>query len=190
MTAGHLQIIVCGAGPATDVHELIAAAHTRYWTAAVTATTSAVPFLDAPMIENLAGNPIRTGFQTPPNGQRTLPPADALIIAPATYNTINKLALGIADTYPLTSAAELIGRGIPTVIVPFVNAAVAARNPSPARSSTCAAKASASCPAQTTAGNPTRPAPGPTPGRRSLEERISAGRTGRRPAEAPVVHRQ
>ncbi|RSM44457.1 hypothetical protein DMB66_52355 [Actinoplanes sp. ATCC 53533] len=48
---------------------------------------------------------------------------------PATYNTINKLALGIADTYPLTSAAELMGRGIPTVIIPFVNAALAARAP-------------------------------------------------------------
>ncbi|GLZ01269.1 hypothetical protein Acsp02_85200 [Actinoplanes sp. NBRC 103695] len=35
----------------------------------------------------------------------------------------------IADTYPLTSVAELIGRGIPTVVVPFVNAALAARAP-------------------------------------------------------------
>jgi phosphopantothenoylcysteine synthetase/decarboxylase len=129
VTAGHLQIIVCGAGPATDVHELIAAAHARSWTAAVTATASAMPFLDTRKIENLAGNPVRTGYQPSATGRRTLPPVDALIIAPATYNTINKLALGIADTYPLTSAAELIGRGIPTVIVPFVNAALAARAP-------------------------------------------------------------
>ena len=56
-------------------------------------------------------------------------PVDALIIAPATYNTINKLALGIADTYVLTTAAETIGRGVPTVIVPFVNTAFAARKP-------------------------------------------------------------
>lgn len=129
MTAGHLRIIVCGAGPAADVHELIAAAHTRSWTATVTATTSALPFLDIAGVEDLTGNPVRTGYQTPTIGPRTPPPVDALIIAPATYNTINKLALGIADTYPLTSAAELIGRGIPTVIVPFVNAALAARAP-------------------------------------------------------------
>jgi len=129
VTAGHLQIIVCGAGPATNVHELIAAAHTRSWTAAVTATASALPFLDAPTIEGLTGDPVRTGYQTPVTDRRTLPPVNALIIAPATYNTINKLALGIADTYPLTSAAEQIGRGIPTVIVPFVNAALAARAP-------------------------------------------------------------
>jgi Flavoprotein len=129
VTAGHLQIIVCGAGPATDVHELIVAAHTGSWTAAATATASAMPFLDTPRIESLTGNPVRTGYQAPTTGRRTLPPVDALIIAPATYNTINKLALGIADTYPLASAAELIGRGIPTVIVPFVNSALAARAP-------------------------------------------------------------
>jgi hypothetical protein len=52
-----------------------------------------------------------------------------LVIAPATFNTINKLALGIADNYALTSAAELIGLGIPTVVVPFVNAALASRVP-------------------------------------------------------------
>jgi len=52
-----------------------------------------------------------------------------VIIAPATYNTINKLAAGVADTYAMTSVAELIGRGVPTVIVPFVNAALAARTP-------------------------------------------------------------
>ena len=30
-------------------------------------------------------------------------------MAPATYNTINKWAAGIADTYPLTQLAELTG---------------------------------------------------------------------------------
>jgi len=129
MSGGHLQIIVCGAGPATDVDRLIEAAQERSWTAAITATAGALPFVDVPMIEELTGNPVRTSYQTQPNNQRALPHVDAVIIAPATYNTINKLALGVADTYPLTSAAELMGRGIPTVIIPFVNAALAARAP-------------------------------------------------------------
>lgn len=129
MSGGHLQIIVCGAGPTTDVNRLIEVAHERSWTAVVTATAGALPFVDVPMLEELTGNPVRTSYQTQPNGQRALPQIDAVIIAPATYNTINKLALGIADTYPLSSAAELMGRGIPTVIVPFVNAALAARTP-------------------------------------------------------------
>jgi hypothetical protein len=107
----------------------IEAAHTRSWTAAVTATSSALPFLDLPAIEELTANPVRSSYQTSVTGRRALPSVDAVIIAPATYNTINKLALGVADSYPLATAAELIGRGIPTVIVPFVNAALAARAP-------------------------------------------------------------
>jgi phosphopantothenoylcysteine synthetase/decarboxylase len=55
-----------------------------------------------------------------------LPPADAVIVAPATYNTINKWAAGIADTYVLTQLAELTGLGLPIAVLPFVNTALAA----------------------------------------------------------------
>jgi hypothetical protein len=50
-------------------------------------------------------------------------------MAPATYNSINKLAAGISDTYALNVAAEAIGRGVRTVILPFVNSALAGRLP-------------------------------------------------------------
>jgi len=99
MSGSHLQIIVCGAGPAADVNRLIEIAHGRSWTVAVTATTGALPFVDIPMIEEVTGIPVRTSHQAQPSGRRVLPQVDAVIIAPATYNTINKLALGVADTY-------------------------------------------------------------------------------------------
>jgi hypothetical protein len=76
------------------------------------------------------GSPIRTGYPTPPAGPRNRnSSADAVIIAPATDNTINKLALGINDTYALNVAAEAIGRGTPVVVLPFVNTALASRRP-------------------------------------------------------------
>ncbi|WP_213456031.1 flavoprotein [Rhizomonospora bruguierae] len=129
MSDGHLQIVVCGAGPASDVARLIVVAREASWTMAVTATASAANFIDIPAIERLTGNPVRTSYQTVGRGRRVPTWVDALIIAPATYNTVNKIALGIADSYPLTSIAELIGRNVPTVVVPFVNAALAARAP-------------------------------------------------------------
>jgi hypothetical protein len=129
MTDGHLQIVVCGAGPASDVTQLITGAKERSWTAAVTATPSATDFIDAQAIETMSGFLVRSTYQSSPGTHRKLPKADALIIAPATYNSINKIALGIADNYAMTSIAELIGRRVPTVIVPFVNAALAARAP-------------------------------------------------------------
>ncbi|KKK07822.1 flavoprotein [Micromonospora sp. HK10] len=129
MTGGHLRIVVCGAGPATDVAQLVTAAQERSWTTAVTATPSALDFIEPEALETLTGHPVRSTYRSSPSTGRCLPATDALIIAPATYNSINKAALGLADNYALTSVAELIGRRVPTVIVPFVNAALAARAP-------------------------------------------------------------
>jgi hypothetical protein len=55
--------------------------------------------------------------------------ADAVIVAPATYSTISKLALGISDTYALGILAEAVSPPIPVVMLPFVNSALAARHP-------------------------------------------------------------
>jgi hypothetical protein len=56
-------------------------------------------------------------------------PADAIIVAPATYNTINKWAQGISDTYALGILAQTTALGVPIVVLPFVNSALAARAP-------------------------------------------------------------
>lgn len=129
MTRRHLQIVVCAAGPAADVTQLITTATQQSWTTTVTATPSALDFTDAEAIERLTGYPVRSTYRSSDRTHRSLPAADALIIAPATYNSVNKIALGIADNYALTAVAELIGRQVPTVVVPFVNAALAARAP-------------------------------------------------------------
>ncbi|MEU6754574.1 flavoprotein, partial [Spirillospora sp. NPDC046719] len=60
-------------------------------------------------------------------GEPRSPKADAIIVAPATYNTINKWAAGISDTYALGILAEAPGLGIPIVVLPFVNTALAGR---------------------------------------------------------------
>lgn len=128
VTAGHLQIVVCGAGPAADVSP-VRAAQARSWTVTVTATPSAMEFIEPQPLGSLTGNPVRSTYRSSPGTGRSLPATDALVIAPATYNSINKIALGLADNYAMTSVAELIGRQVPTVIVPFVNTALAARVP-------------------------------------------------------------
>jgi phosphopantothenoylcysteine synthetase/decarboxylase len=126
---GDLRVVVCGGGPAAGVVGLIKEATARGWSVDVTATESALAFFDASEVRRASGKPVRTTYKFAADGRRISPAADALIVAPATYNTINKLALGIADTYPLSSIAEVIGRGVPTVVVPAVNTALAARRP-------------------------------------------------------------
>ncbi|HET6479550.1 MAG TPA: flavoprotein [Actinoplanes sp.] len=126
---GDLRVVVSGGSDAGGVIDLIAAASGRGWTVDVTATKNALEFIDPSQVARVSGRPIRTTYKFAPDGTRISPPADAMIVAPATFNTINKLAHGIADTYPLSSMADVIGRGVPTVLVPAVNEPLAARRP-------------------------------------------------------------
>jgi phosphopantothenoylcysteine synthetase/decarboxylase len=122
-----LTVIVCGAGPASEVGVLITLARKRGWTVQVIATPPALDFMDIPAIEALTEGPVRSQYRKP--GEPRSQPADAIVVAPATYNTINKWAQGISDTYALGILAETTGMHVPTVALPFVNSALAKRAP-------------------------------------------------------------
>ena len=91
------------------------------------ATPSALAFLDpVPKVKAETGLPVRSQHRRPRRGQDPAT-ADAIIVAPATFNTINKWANGISGTYALGILAEAPGLGIRTVVLPFVNSALAGR---------------------------------------------------------------
>lgn len=88
-----LHLFICGAGPAKRTRG-------DGWDVYCVATESAVQhFLDVESV------------------------ADAVIVAPAIYSTINKWAVGVADNCVLT---QLTGLGVRIVALPFVNQALAA----------------------------------------------------------------
>jgi phosphopantothenoylcysteine synthetase/decarboxylase len=60
-----------------------------------------------------------------PDEPDELPPADAVVVAPATFNTVNKWAAGIWDTLATGLLCELTGLGVPIVAVPLVKEALA-----------------------------------------------------------------
>ncbi|MEU8252042.1 flavoprotein [Nonomuraea sp. NPDC048916] len=122
-----LYIIVCAAGPASDVGRLVTLAQDAGWTVQIIATPSALDFIDVAELEKQSGNVVRSQYRKPHEPKS--PRADAIIVAPATYNTINKFAQGIADTYALGLLSEAPGLDIPVVILPFVNTALASRIP-------------------------------------------------------------
>ena len=122
-----LCVVVCGAGPASNVGALVRLAQERAWTVQVVATPAALQFTDTVELKELSGSVVRSKYLSP--GESRSAKADALIVAPATYNTISKCALGISDTYALGVLAEAIGRPIPVVMLPFLNSALAARRP-------------------------------------------------------------
>ncbi|MGW1024937.1 flavoprotein [Streptomyces sp. NPDC002577] len=120
-----LYVVVCAAGIAGDVGKLITAAQETNWNVGVIATPLSLGFIDTTAMEAQTGYPIRSAWRTP--GQpRPLPPADAIAVAPATFNTINKWAAGICDTLALGILCEAHGMGIPTAVLPYLNSAQAA----------------------------------------------------------------
>ena len=52
---------------------------------------------------------------------RPRPPHGVVLFAPSSFNSLNKLAQGIADTLALAVAAEAIGRQTPVYVAPSLN---------------------------------------------------------------------
>ncbi|MFI1164719.1 flavoprotein [Streptomyces sp. NPDC020801] len=121
-----LYVVVCAAGIATGVGKLITAAQERGWEVGVFATPVAMGgFFDAAAVEAHTGRPIRSAWRTP-GDPRPFPPPDAVVVAPATFNTVNKWAAGIADTLALATLCETCGLGVPVAVLPCVSGPLAA----------------------------------------------------------------
>jgi len=52
---------------------------------------------------------------------RPRPPRGVVLFAPCSFNSLNKLAHGIADSLALSVVAEAIGRGTPVIVGPSLN---------------------------------------------------------------------
>ena len=128
-----LYVIVCGSPASRGVGEAVAAGPGRR----VGRLRRRHP--RRPEVHRRAGagrahRPSRCGTSYKyPGDPDVLPAADAMLVAPATVNTINKWAAGIADTLALGLIVEGVGKGLPIVAVPFTNEAMA-RHPAFPRS--------------------------------------------------------
>ncbi|MEU8297093.1 flavoprotein [Micromonospora sp. NPDC048909] len=120
-----LYVIACGSPLARHVGRLVDLAQQDNWDVCVITTPDGAKFVDQPALARQTGHPVRTHYKQPGDPD-LLPPADAMIVCPATVNTVNKWAAGITDTLALGLLVEGQGLGLPIVAVPFTNAAMAA----------------------------------------------------------------
>jgi phosphopantothenoylcysteine synthetase/decarboxylase len=81
-------------------------------------------FIDVGELAGLTGDQVRVSYRMPDEPDE-LPGADAVVVAPATFNTVNKWAAGITDTFAVGLLCELTGLGVPIVTVPLVKDALA-----------------------------------------------------------------
>ncbi|WP_433361325.1 flavoprotein [Streptosporangium sp. CA-115845] len=134
MTSGKpvLYVIACGGRPAAELPSLVGHAQAQGWTVCVVTTPSGTKFVDTTRLAQLTGYPVRSDYKRPEEPD-VLPPADAMAVVPATFNTMNKWAQGISDTLALGLLNEALGLGLPLVAVPWPNIALA-RHPAFANS--------------------------------------------------------
>ena len=81
--------------------------------------------MDISAVVALTGYPVRSEYKVPGEAD-ALPKADAIVVVPATFNTINKWALGIGDTLAVSMLCESLGRGTTSIVaVPYLKADLA-----------------------------------------------------------------
>lgn len=109
-----LYLIATGAPPAADIPSEIASFQEDGWQVCVVATPMGLRFIDRPAVEKITGYPVRSEYRQPGEVD-PFPAADAVAVAPCTFNTLNKWAAGISDTLALGILNELLGAEVPIV---------------------------------------------------------------------------
>lgn len=116
-----LYALACGASPTGDLVELIRLAKADGWDVCVGTTPTGWEFLDTEAVRQETGREPRRYWSGRSSGW---PPADAIVVAPATINTVDKIAAGITDTWAVNVVVEYMGLDVPIVIAPNVNPAL------------------------------------------------------------------
>ena len=122
-TGNVLYLIVCGAPPAANTARTVKEKQAEGWEVCVTATPHGAQWFDVAEIQEMTGHEVRQDFRTP-RAPEFAPRGDAVFVSPATFNTINKWALGINDTLALGLLNEAIGLRVPIEVSPTVNEAL------------------------------------------------------------------
>ena len=113
-------VVVCGAPLAVRAPEIAARLAEAGWRVQVITTPSAGNWVDDAVLAEAADGAVRSehpAVGTPRSRERP----DAVVVAPITFNTVGKLACGIADTYAHSALAEAMGDRVPMLAVPMVN---------------------------------------------------------------------
>ena len=119
-----LYWIISAAPPARDWQSALPALQNDGWDPYVIVTETAAQWLDPGALAAATGHAVRVRPRRPDETDDS-PPADAVLLAPGTFNTLNKWASGINDSLALGLLNELMGFHVPIVVAPVCKAALA-----------------------------------------------------------------
>jgi phosphopantothenoylcysteine synthetase/decarboxylase len=116
----NVTLVACGGPLAARVHDVAEAIVASGWDCVVIASPAGSEWVDPNAVERVTGFP-PTVEQRAVNEPRRGPLPDAVVAAPITFNTLNKIAVGISDTYAAGALCEAIARRIPLLLVPMIS---------------------------------------------------------------------
>jgi phosphopantothenoylcysteine synthetase/decarboxylase len=127
MTNARRVVYVIGfsAPPVLHLDELLVMLDERVWDSYVILSPTAATWVDLDRLAKASGHPVRVEPRTPAE-QDPLPPADAVVAAPITFNSLNKWAAGISDTLALGILNESLGLPMPVTAAPCIKSALRA----------------------------------------------------------------
>ena len=120
-----LYLVVCAAPPVQRIDELIELLHQAGWHICVIPTRRAASWINKQALTQQTGYRVRDDHRLP-GDLDSLPRADAIAVVPATFNTVNKWAAGISDTFALGVLNEAIGLKLPIIVAPYAKPSLAA----------------------------------------------------------------
>jgi phosphopantothenoylcysteine synthetase/decarboxylase len=128
---GVLYLVLSGAPAPEGIPALITMCQAAGWDVAAFSTPSGLRFTDQTEVEQLTGRPVRSEYRMPGTGSPT-PAADAVLACPLTFASTNKFAAGIADNFAIGLLCEMVGYGVPVVVVPHCKPQLASHTAFPA----------------------------------------------------------
>lgn len=100
--------------------DMVAALAVAGWEVRLVGTPAARAWIDLDETSSVRGIVPRFDFVSSERSRSTADP-DVMAVCPATFNTLNKVATGIADNYATSLVCEALGTNVPVLVAPMVN---------------------------------------------------------------------
>lgn len=115
----YLTLAATGAPLAARTVDVMTALTGDGWIVDVATTTAAQAWTDDLGLDSALGRPARSA-QRRPGTEKSNAQVNVVVVCPATFNTVVKVALGIADSYVHGVVCEAVGRRAAVLMVPMV----------------------------------------------------------------------
>lgn len=110
-----LYLVVCAAPGAERTLDRIAAEQAAGWTVCVVATERALHWFDVDAVVHATGHEVQSRMRV--FGEPLFEPlGDRVVVAPCSFHTLNRIALGLTDDMASGLVCEAIGRGVSVTI--------------------------------------------------------------------------